>query len=81
MRRIAAKFVLRLFNNDQRDHWVQVCTELQETVRHCPNFLSRFITGVESWVYGYDPENNQQSIQWKTTSNPRPKKRAKFAAT
>jgi len=30
-RQIAAKFVPRLFNNDQRDHWVQVCTELQKS--------------------------------------------------
>ena len=30
MRRIAAKFVPRLLNNDQRDHRVQVCTELQK---------------------------------------------------
>jgi hypothetical protein len=59
MRRIAAKFVSRLLSNGQRDHWVQVCNELQEAVRHDPNFLSRVITGDESWVYGYDPETMQ----------------------
>ena len=74
MRRIAAKFVPRLLNSDQRDHRVQVCTELQEAVRHDPNFLSRVITGDESWVYDYDPETKQQSTQWKTPSSPRPKK-------
>ena len=81
MKRIAAKFVPRLLNNDKRDHRVQLCTELQEAVRHDPNFLSRVITGDESWVYGYDPETKQQSTQWKTPSSPRPKKHAKFAAT
>ena len=81
MRRIAAKFLPRLLNNDQRDQWVQVCTQLHEAVRHDPNFLSRVITGDESWVYDYDPETKQQSWQWKTPSSPRPKKRAKFAAT
>ena len=30
MRRIAAKFVPRLLNNDQRDHRVQACTEMQK---------------------------------------------------
>ena len=30
MRRIAAKFVPRLLNNDQRDHRVHVCTKLQK---------------------------------------------------
>ena len=74
MRRIAAKFVPRLLNNDQWDHRVQVCTELQKAVRHDPNFLSRVITGDESWLYNYDLETKQQSSQWKTPSSPWPKK-------
>ena len=74
MRRIAAKFVPRLLNNEQRDHRVQVCTELQNAVRHDPDFLSRVITGDESRLYDYDPETKQQSSQWKTPSSPRPKK-------
>jgi len=52
---------------------VQVCTELQEAVRHDPNFLSRVIIGDESWVYDYDPETKKQSTQWKTPSSLRPK--------
>jgi len=51
-----------------------VCTELQEAVRHDPNFLSRVINGDESWVYDYDPETKQQSTQWKAPSSPQPKK-------
>ena len=56
MRRIAAKFVPRPLNNDQQDHRVQVCTELQKAVRHDPTFLYRVITGDESLLYIYDPE-------------------------
>jgi len=63
MRRIAAKFVPRPLNNDQRDHRVQVCTELQKAVRHDPNCLSRVITDDELWLYDYDPETKQQSSQ------------------
>jgi hypothetical protein len=37
-------------------------------------FLSRVITGDESWVYGYNPEAKQQSSQWKSPTSPRPKK-------
>jgi len=55
--------------------------ELQEAVRHDPNFLSRVITGDESWVYDYDPETKQQSTQWKRHPLRDRKKRAKFAAT
>ena len=37
-------------------------------------FLKNTVTGNESWVYGYDPENKQQSPQWKCPTSPRPKK-------
>ena len=74
MRWIAAKFVPPFSNNEQRDHRVQVCTELQNAVRHDPNFMSRVITGDESWLYDYDPETKRQPSQWKTPSSPRPKK-------
>jgi hypothetical protein len=29
-------------------------------------FVSRVITGDESWIYSYDPETKQQSFQWKS---------------
>jgi len=76
MRQTAAKFVPHLLNNDKGDRRVQVCTEPQKAVRHDPNFLSRVITGDESWLYNYDPETKQQSSQWKMPSSPRQKKSA-----
>jgi hypothetical protein len=39
-----------------------------------PHFMSRIITGDETWVYGYDPETKLQSSQWRSPSSPRPKK-------
>jgi histone-lysine N-methyltransferase SETMAR len=74
MRRIAAKFVPRLLSNDQKEHRVAVCRELKDQARDDPNFISKVITGDESWVYGYDPETKQQSSQWKSSNSPRPKK-------
>jgi len=74
MRQIAAKFVPCMLSNDHQDRQVQVCTKLQKAVRHDPNFLSRVITGDESWLYDYGLETKQQSPQWKTSSSPRPKK-------
>ena len=38
------------------------------------NVLKKVIIGDESWVYGYDPETKQQSLQWKRPDEPRPKK-------
>ena len=37
------------------------------------DFLSKIITGGESWCYGYDPETKQQSSQRKNASSPRQK--------
>jgi hypothetical protein len=39
-----------------------------------PTFISRIITGDDSWIYGYDPEIKQQSSQWKSPQSPRVEK-------
>jgi [histone H3]-lysine36 N-dimethyltransferase SETMAR len=74
MRRVAAKFVPRLLTEDQRKSRLTVCQDLKRELENDPNFLSRVITGDESWCYGYDPESKQASSQWKTPRSPRPKK-------
>ena len=38
------------------------------------NFLSRIITGDETWVHHHDPETKQASMQWKHKGSPTPKK-------
>jgi hypothetical protein len=37
-------------------------------------FMKTVITGDEMWVYSYVPETKVQSLQWKHSSSPRPKK-------
>jgi len=45
-----------------------------EFFRRDPNdFLSRLVTMEESWLYPYDPETKQQSVEWRHSSSPRPK--------
>jgi hypothetical protein len=56
MHRIAAKFVLRLLTNDQKQQRLDMCLELLQKANEDPTFISRIITGDESWIYGYDPE-------------------------
>jgi len=56
MHRVAAKFVPRILTADQKQQHVNVCTELRQLASNNETFLSRVITGDESWVYGYDPE-------------------------
>ena len=74
MRRLAAKFVPRLLTQDQKNTCLTLCQELKNQIESDPNFLSKVITGDESWCYGYDPETKQASNQWKKPTSPRPKK-------
>jgi len=74
MDRVAAKFVPRLLTPEQKERRVAVCQELRQRALDDPSFMSRVITGNESWVYGYDPETKQQFSQWKSPGSPRPKK-------
>ena len=74
MHRIAAKFVPCLMTSDQQDHRVQVCQDLLDHSENDEEFLSKIITGDESWVYGYDVETKIQSSQWTSKTSPRPKK-------
>jgi len=57
MKWVAAKFV--------------ICRDLQ--LKDDPQFLTKVVSGDESWCYGYDPELEQQSSEWKSPNSPRPK--------
>ena len=72
MHRFAAKFVPRILTADQKQQRV-ICIEIRQLASDDETFLSRVITGDESWVYGYDPETKRQSSQWKSPTSPRPK--------
>ena len=74
MKRVAAKFVPRALTDFQKERRIEACRDLKQQLEADPDFLSKIITGDESWCYGYDPETKQQSSQWKTASSPRPKK-------
>ncbi|UYV80992.1 hypothetical protein LAZ67_19002427 [Cordylochernes scorpioides] len=74
MRRVAAKFVPKLLNCDQKQHCMNIANEMLDSVRDDPNLLQRVITGDVAWVYGYDVETKAQSSQWKLPHEPRPKK-------
>jgi hypothetical protein len=72
MRRIVAKFVPRLLTDDQKQHRLEVSTELKEQVRNNLDSLSKVVAGDASWLYGYDPERKQQLSQSKCPFSPLP---------
>ena len=48
MKRFAAKFVLRVFTEEQNNKRVNVCCDLQEELRNDPQLLTIVVTGNES---------------------------------
>ena len=53
MKRVAAKFVPRLLSEDLRVSRLNVCREMKDQLKTDPDFLSKIITGDESWCYGF----------------------------
>jgi histone-lysine N-methyltransferase SETMAR len=41
---------------------------------HQEKFLSRIITGDETWVHHYEPKTKRQSMEWKHPGSPTKKK-------
>jgi len=74
MRHIATKFVPRVMTEDQKANRVNISQELLDRVSTDENFLKTFVTGDETWVYGYDVKTKAQSSQWVGHGLPRPKK-------
>ena len=60
---VCAKFIPKLLTTEQKDLRSEIAQDNLEMVSDDENVLKKVITGDESWVYGYDPENKQQSSQ------------------
>jgi len=74
MHRVSAKFVPRLFTDDQKDNRVEISQELLGNANGNKNALKNIITGDETWVYGYGVETKMQLSQWIGKGSLRPKK-------
>lgn len=48
--------------------------EFCEMANNTPTFISKIITGNKIWVYGYDTETKQVSLQWTSLQSTRPKR-------
>ncbi|UYV81427.1 hypothetical protein LAZ67_20001160 [Cordylochernes scorpioides] len=54
MRRVAAKFVPKMLNCDQKQHRMNIANEMLDSVRDDPNLLQRVITGDEAGVVHHE---------------------------
>jgi len=66
--------VPKLLSDEQKEHHKELCLDLLQRTENEPDLLNSIIACDETWVFMYDPETKQQSMQWKSTSSPRPKK-------
>ena len=75
MRKLLARWVPRLLTVDQKHTRCTLSrTNLNLLEEDPANFLKRFVTTDEIWVYHFTPEAKQQSKQWKHPGSPPPKK-------
>ncbi len=81
MRKIYAKFVSRLFREDQKKRRYHDSKEMVELINSDPAVLDVLVTSDESWIYCYDSETKIQSSQWKHAGSPRPKKARQSKST
>jgi len=73
MWKLSAKWVPKSPNADQKRQRCQSSEQLLEIFRCDPNdLLSRLVNMDEIWLYNYDPETKQQSIEWRHNGSPRP---------
>ena len=73
MRKICAKFVPRVFRENQKERHCHDSREMVELINSDPTVLDALVTCDESWIYCYDRETERQSSQWKHAGSPRPK--------
>ena len=58
MKRVAAKFVPKLLNFEQKQRRIEVAQESLNEVNDDAELLKRIITVDKTWLYGYDVETN-----------------------
>jgi len=64
MRKLSAKWVPKCLNADQKRQRCQSSEQLLEFFRCDPNdLLSRLVNMNETWLYHYDPEKKQQTME------------------
>jgi len=74
MRLVSAKFVPRQLTKDQMECRMMFAGDLFEESTQDSMFLTKIVTGDESWVFAYDTEMKVHSAEWHISSSPRPKK-------
>jgi len=75
MRKLSAMWVLKCLNADQKRQRCQSSEQILEFfLCDLNDFLLRLVTIDETWLYHYDPETKQQTMEWRDSGSPLSKK-------
>ncbi|UYV63135.1 hypothetical protein LAZ67_2003260 [Cordylochernes scorpioides] len=68
------KFVHKMLTIQQKENRVEVAKKMLEMVEENSNWKEKFVTMDETWAHHFTPESKQQSMQWRHSGSPPPKK-------
>ena len=72
MRKFCAKFVPRVFRENQKERHCHDSREMVKLINSDPTVLDALVTCNESWIYCYDPESKRQSSSGSMLALPDP---------
>jgi hypothetical protein len=67
--------VPKVLSYEQKERRKELCLDLLQCAENEPDLLNSVFTCNETWIFTYDLETKRQSMQRKSTSSPRPKKK------
>lgn len=75
MSKVSVRWVPRNLSTQDRHQRTESCKELVALYNEDEaRFISRLVTGDETWIHHWDPETKLESMQWKHPGSPPPKK-------
>jgi hypothetical protein len=78
--KVCSRLVPHMLKPEKKQKCVEICEEFLKRYREeGDQFLLNIVTGDESRIHHFDPEEKRLSMQYKHTSSPRPKKIQKSA--
>lgn len=73
--KVSARWVPRQLTPELKQRRIDACQELLRRFEtEGGGFLSRIVTGDETWVHYHEPETKRASKEWRHPSSPKPKK-------
>ncbi|RUS72383.1 hypothetical protein EGW08_019863 [Elysia chlorotica] len=71
LNKVSARWVPRLLTADQKKERADCCKHLLRLEANDDLFFQKIVTMDETWIYQFDPEPKNASMQWKRPSSPR----------